>query len=324
MLLKIKSYASGLVKCVDWAGIYAWLRQHVTYARLNLILKEGYSSLKRINWRTLPQQIKEKIDATDWQEVAERFDPERITNDPRFHKFIEKLKLPDYVRGPTDEIEFLPAALEIVETPPAPAARIIGRVIIAFIAIALFWSILGSVDIIATASGKIVPTGRTKIIQPFETGVVRVIHVQDGQTVKAGDVLVEIDSTINESERDRLQKEYIEAELNVARLKAAVSYLDNPADSVNASFIAPEGASETQVTTQKNFLANQLQEIRAKLDGLDQQIAKEQGNLDSVQSTIKKLTDSIPFLEKRAEAKDFLAKKGYGSKLEYLTTQQDL
>ena len=179
---------------------------------------------------------------------------------------------------------------------------------------------LGSVDILATAQGKIVPTGRTKVIQPFETGVVRAIHVQDGQTVKAGDVLIEIDCTINEAERDRLQKEDVEAELNVARLKAALNVSADPV----ADFAPPEGASETQIATQKTLLVNQVQEIRAKLDGLDQQIAKEQGNLASVQAEIAKLTESIPYLKKRAEAQQYLARKGYGSRLEYLKTQQDL
>ena len=57
---------------------------------------------------------------------------------------------------------------------------------------ALVWSWWGTVDIVASATGKIVPSGRTKVIQPFETGVVRAILVQDGRAVKAGDVLVEL------------------------------------------------------------------------------------------------------------------------------------
>lgn len=277
-------------------------------------------NVQEIKWKELPERFKQKLDDTDWQELAERFDPERVTNDPRFKQFVERLKLPDYVKGPDDETEFLPAALEIVETPPSPASRIIGRVVISFFCIALLWSIFGSIDIIAPAQGKIVPTGRTKVIQPFETGVVHAIHVQDGQAVKTGDVLIEIDSTINEAERDRLQKESIEAELNVARLKAALNLAPDP----EQDFAPPKGATELQIATQKTLLLNQTQEIHAKLDGLDQQIAKEQGNLASVQATIKKLTDSIPYLQKRADAQNYLAKKGYGSKLEYLKTQQDL
>ena len=72
-------------------------------------------------------------------------------------------------RGDTAR-EFLPAALEILETPASPAGRMIGATLMLFFAVAVAWSIVGRVDIIATASGKIVPTGRTKTIQPLETG----------------------------------------------------------------------------------------------------------------------------------------------------------
>lgn len=88
-------------------------------------------------------------------------------------------------RRDRDELAFLPAALEIVETPPSPIGRAIGASILAFFCLALGWPVWGSVDIVATAPGKIIPSGRTKVIQPFEAGVVRAIHVRDGQTVKA-------------------------------------------------------------------------------------------------------------------------------------------
>ncbi len=96
-------------------------------------------------------------------------------------------------RRETDELAFLPAALEIVETPPSPIGRAIGVTIVALFCLALIWAAFGRVDIIASASGKIVPNGRVKLIQPFETGVVRGIHVHDGQRVKGGDVLIELD-----------------------------------------------------------------------------------------------------------------------------------
>ncbi|MDR3423929.1 MAG: HlyD family type I secretion periplasmic adaptor subunit [Alphaproteobacteria bacterium] len=229
-------------------------------------------------------------------------------------------KLPSFFQKPDDETEFFPAALEIVEQPPSPASRTIAATIMLFFAISLIWACFGSVDIIATAQGKIIPTGRTKVIQPLEAGVVHSIHVQDGQTVKAGDVLIEIDSTITEAERDRLQKEYIQEALDAARLKAAINLIDDPA----TTFIPPEGATEAQVAEQRNLLTNQLQEIKAKLEGLDQQITQQQGNLASVSSTINKLTEAMPYLKERAESRKYLSDKGYGSKLDYLTTKQDL
>jgi len=96
------------------------------------------------------------------------------------------------IRRRDHELAFLPAALEIVETPPSPIGRAIGATIISVFVLAIAWACLGTVDIVATAPGKIIPSGRSKVIQPFETGVVRAIHVHDGDPVKAGDVLIEI------------------------------------------------------------------------------------------------------------------------------------
>src|SRR3954453_12462063 len=70
---------------------------------------------------------------------------------------------------------------------------------------------------------KIVPSGRTKVIQPFETGVVRSIRVQDGQAVKAGELLIELDPTVNAAERDHLRNDLVAERLNIARLRAALA-----------------------------------------------------------------------------------------------------
>src|SRR3954452_18832159 len=76
------------------------------------------------------------------------------------------------IRRREQEIAFLPAALEITETPPSPVGRAIGATVIGVFCVALLWASLSTVDIVTTATGKIVPGGRTKLIQPFETGVV--------------------------------------------------------------------------------------------------------------------------------------------------------
>src|SRR6267142_1832417 len=132
------------------------------------------------------------------------------------------------VRRRDFELEFLPAALEIVETPASPAGRAIGATVILVFCVALAWASWSTVDIVASAPGKIIPNGRTKVVQPFEIGVVRAIRVRDGQSVKAGDVLIELDPTINEAERDHLRSDLIAAQLDVARLTAALSESTDP------------------------------------------------------------------------------------------------
>ena len=111
------------------------------------------------------------------------------------------IPFPKAVRRDRDELAFLPAALEIVETPPSPTGRAIGVAIIALFCLALGWAAFGKIDIVASAPGKIIASGRTKTIQPFETGVVRAIHVRDGMAVKAGDRLIELDPTMKLAEQ---------------------------------------------------------------------------------------------------------------------------
>ena len=92
------------------------------------------------------------------------------------------------IAASTKDLAFLPAALEIVETPPSPIGRSI-----AYTIMALFCARtdLGLRRRRSTSSpqlkAKSCRSGRTKVIQPFETGVVRAIHVHDGQMVKAGE-----------------------------------------------------------------------------------------------------------------------------------------
>ena len=93
------------------------------------------------------------------------------------------------------EREFLPAAIEIMERPASPLVRALIWALCAFFAIAVAWSAIGRIDIVAVAQGKVVPQGRTKVVQPLEIGVVRAIHVKDGDNVVSGQPLIDLDPT---------------------------------------------------------------------------------------------------------------------------------
>ena len=224
------------------------------------------------------------------------------------------------LRRREEELAFLPAALEIVETPPSPTRRAIGATIIALFCLTLLWATLGTVDIVATAPGKIIPSGRTKVIQPFETGVVSAIHVRDGQSVKAGDVLIELDPTMTEAEVDHLKSDLIAAGLDVARLRAALDGRANPLE----DFRPPEGASPALIEMNRQFLISQTAEQQAKLAALDRQVAQKEAERATTAATIAKIEATIPVVTQRVDVRKYLVAKEYGSKLQYLTELQDL
>jgi hemolysin D len=224
------------------------------------------------------------------------------------------------VRRRDYELAFLPAALEITETPPSPVGQAIGATIIALFCFAVIWATFGTVDIVATAPGKIVPSDRTKMIQPYETGVVRAIHVQDGQRVKADDVLIELDATMSEAELGHLKSDLMAAQLEVARLRAALAGHANPLE----DFHAPDGASPTLVEMQRQFLLSQSAEHDAKLAEIERQQAQKDAERATITATIGKLEATIPLLQQRVDVRKGLYDKELGSKLTYLQELGDL
>lgn len=167
----------------------------------------------------------------------------------------EEARREEPVRVPKGkELEFLPAVLEIQESPPSPAGRAVALSIAALFGIAILWSILGSIDIIAVAQGKVVPGDRSKVIQPLESGVIKAIHVKDGSRVKAGDPLIEIDTTAN-PDQERFSNEHLAVLTEIARVRALLADRD--------SFDPPRDANPAMVTAERSRLRDQLTEYRA-------------------------------------------------------------
>jgi len=214
---------------------------------------------------------------------------------------------------PADGMAFLPAALEIVETPPSPIGRTVALTLIAAFCTALAWASLGKVDMIAAAPGKIIPTGRSKVVQPFETGVVRAIHVSDGEKVKAGDVLIELDPTINDAELGHLQSDLVAARLDAARLRASLADGDPL-----AAFEPPEGAPLGLLATERQLLLDQTGEQHAKLAALDRQRAQREAERATDAATIAKIEAMIPILQQRVDIRKYLMDRETGSKVLYL------
>jgi len=224
------------------------------------------------------------------------------------------------VRRRRHEYDFLPAALEVTEKPASPVGRAIAATIIAFFCLALGWAFWGEVDIVATASGRIIPSGRTKTIQPFEIGVVRSIRVEDGQSVRAGDILIELDPTTSTAEREHLANDLTAVQLDIARLRAALSEAADPL----SQFDPPATAKSGQISLHRQFLLNQNAEQRAKLAALDRQQAQREAERATVAAAIGKLEATIPLLHQRLDVRRYLSDREFGSKLTYLEALQDL
>ncbi|QTD57183.1 HlyD family type I secretion periplasmic adaptor subunit [Parasphingorhabdus cellanae] len=219
---------------------------------------------------------------------------------------------------PQSDHEFLPAALEIMEKPASPGLRWLMLILCSLFAIALLWSFIGKVDVVATATGKVVPSASSKVIQPIEIGSIRAIHVKNGQRVKKGQLLVELDSTISNADAAQSSQQLMSAEIVRARNDALMAHLKG----LNAQFVPPAGTPTDVALTQTQFVRSAIGEYEAEKASLEQQRAERQAQLIGAQAEIAKLEQTLPLLDRQLAARQELAEKGYFSRLRLLEFEQ--
>ncbi len=224
----------------------------------------------------------------------------------------------DRLARPRSDHEFLPAALEIIEKPPSPGLRWLMLSLCGLLLVALIWSIVGRVDVVATASGKVVPAGNVKQIQPIEIGYVRAIHVKNGQHVEAGQLLVELDPTLVGAEAEQASKGLLGAEADAARNAALLSHLGGQ----SSRFTAPAGTSSDIATTQSQYVRSAIAEYEGERASLIQQRAENSAELAGVGAEISKLEQTLPIVEQQLAARRELSDKGYFSKIRLLEYEQ--
>ena len=217
------------------------------------------------------------------------------------------------------EAQFLPAALALQEAPISPAPRVAMWLIITFCVLTVLWASFGRIDIVATAQGKIVPNQGSKIIQSLAVETVKAIHVIDGQRVKAGDLLVELDDTNTQADIDRLTHDLMEQKLQMARANAMLKGLTNNVEPV---LLRPSGVPDVQFLEAQHLLTGQYAEYQSKLALLAADINKKQAEQRSTQEIVNKLQRSLPISQQRAQNFKQLADNDNVPKDAYLQREQ--
>ncbi len=217
------------------------------------------------------------------------------------------------VKPKTDQ-DFLPAAVEILERPPSPLGRATLWALLLFLLLALIWSWFGTIDVVAVAEGQLVPRERVKVVQAAELGVVRSIHVQNGQKVTAGELLIELDPTAAEAEKEQAATQLQLAETEAARSRAIVSYLQ----SGRMEFVPPATLTGQEADLQQSLITSTVQEYEAHQAALRQSGNEKQQQLRSQALSVEKIEALIPLQQQQVDARQTLVDRGVGSRLVYL------
>ena len=218
------------------------------------------------------------------------------------------------------ELEFMPAALEVLETPASPFGRIIVWMIVLLFVIVIVWAWFGRIDTVAIAQGRIITGERVKLVQPLEIGKIRSILVEENQFVRAGQPLIVLDPTEQVADRDRLQRDLLSTRLDAARYRA----MTQPSETAVASFDPPDTDKTELVEAAAALLRDQLAEHDAELAAIDSEILQNEAEQSMIQASISRLEQMLPLLAERVEGRRQLMEKDFGTKVAYLELQQEL
>jgi hemolysin D len=162
----------------------------------------------------------------------------------------------------------------------------------AFALIAVLWASFGHIDVVAVAQGKIVPNAGSKLIQPIETATVKAIHVIDGQAVKAGQMLVELDATMARADSTRTAND-----LTTARCKPpapVACWRRSPRASAAHRAAGRPRRSVERVAQEQRILDGQYGEYQARAQRIDAEIAKREAERRSTEEIVRKLEQTVP------------------------------
>lgn len=225
------------------------------------------------------------------------------------------------------DTDFLPAALEVTETPPSPIGRMIIWAIMAAALTALVWSCLSQVDTVAVAEGRLVPEGRLRSVEAAEQGVIRAITVHEGQHVTKGQALIYLDPTIADAEASTARNDLSTAQLTKARDNALLAFASGKASGVNP----PVGAEPEAIDAERMLVSARIAEYRAKISSLDQRRAGAIATARASAAEITKLRNTLPLLREALSLQEGLEAQGFGARQKllqqrqaYVTAQADL
>ena len=195
------------------------------------------------------------------------------------------------------ELEFLPAAVEALESPASPAGRAVAFLIMALFAATLAWAFFGRIDMVATAHGRIVPGGQVKIVQSFAPGVVQEIRVRDGQHVEQGALLIKLDPLEQEVDTTKLQKELDIASTEAARLEAFLDFLNDPSPDVES-----HANNAGLPAAQQRQLRHEMQHHAAEMARLDGEAAQLKAKMQAIEAEIARIEALGPMADEHESA----------------------
>jgi membrane fusion protein, hemolysin D len=217
---------------------------------------------------------------------------------------------------------FLPAALEIQDTPPSPAGRKLLWLLLSLFAIGLLWSIFGRVDIVVTAQGRVIPSDGVKTVQSAASGTIRHLLVAEGQLVQQGAELLALDTTRIDAEQSQLESALYRTSVELRWRQGFENWLLSGGSFSGRTGTLSQAIDSRESREANRVLSEKITEFSATVLGMEKDLSSLQAELDATGAEHQRGLATLAVLSERVNAYETLVENQHGARIQYLELHQ--
>ncbi|MEM8798765.1 MAG: HlyD family type I secretion periplasmic adaptor subunit [Pseudomonadota bacterium] len=199
---------------------------------------------------------------------------------------------------------------------PKRAAQILLFAVVGFFLALVAWAALAELDEVTRGQGRVVPSGQLQVIQNLEGGIVAAILVEQGDEVRAGDVLVRLDNTQFNADFSQSREGYNALVARIARLEAETKLADLVIDP------GLEKAAPEVVASERALHTARVAELEAALSVEDARLAQRSQSLDEARVTVTMAQENARLASSEVKMVKPLVAKGIEPQIELLRAEQ--
>ncbi|MBL4693505.1 MAG: HlyD family type I secretion periplasmic adaptor subunit [Magnetovibrio sp.] len=208
---------------------------------------------------------------------------------------------------------------EMLKTHPVPTWRQAAWPVMTLMVLAVTWANFSKLDEVAVSQGNVIPLGKSKIIQHLEGGIVKEIFIKEGDLVKAGKVLMQLDLGSSGANIQELQVRLDSEKLTRARLEAEARGLAAPDFPADIAANVP-----AQANAQRRAFDARQRQLSAGTAILNELVKQRKLDVDELNAKLRAVQGNLKLTNERFSISTELLKDGLTSRVDHLQLEAEV
>ncbi|MGJ3260921.1 MAG: HlyD family type I secretion periplasmic adaptor subunit [Rhodospirillales bacterium] len=201
---------------------------------------------------------------------------------------------------------------------PLPGWRLIAWPVMIALAVGLIWANFATLDEVSIATGEVVPAGRIKVVQHLEGGIIQEIYVAEGDAVREGQTLLQLDLASGGTNREELQVRLDSERLVKARLEAEAN---------GTELVFPEEAAKRRpaiVAAQRQAFEARRRELTSTVQVMREQVKQRELEVEELNARARAVESNYRLASERLKMSKSLLSEGLTAKMEHLELEAEV